>query len=590
MDNYFGIEIIPENDKVRTQVLARYKILGTPPERAFDNVARLAAQIFQVPIALVSLVGGEDVFFKANIGMEKVKSSPRGTSLCSLAILRSEVTVFEDARVEPCLLANPLVAGSFGLQFYAGAPLVTHDGYPIGTLCIIDKTVRTFTEKDRVVLKGLARIVMDEMELRLAAIEEGEKQQSVFDRLIESEIKASYLVAGAPVAIGVLSGRELVIETANDKILEVWGKSKDIIGMRLQQALPEIREQPFLQTLDNVFTSGEPFYGKELKAHLERNGAMEEVYFNFVYQPIGGSLGSTVSIMIVATDVTEQVNARKELEKAQDILQLAMASSDMGTWRADLDTDSLSVSAQGQLIHGLPAGTALTLSQSLQMILPEHRERISDAIRKAVEDRASFQQEYMIQPMDEGSKPRWLSSTGKAYYDEQNKPLYITGTIIDITEQKQDEQRKNDFIAMVSHELKTPLTSMNGYLQMLLSLVRKSGDKMSISTAEKASKQIGKMTSMVNGFLNVSRLEAGKIYIDKQRFDMAELLKEAGEESLATISTHQVIFAPVETTFVDADRDKIGQVITNLISNAVKYSPPEVQLKLPAPLMVRQPR
>ncbi|RYE18782.1 MAG: GAF domain-containing protein, partial [Sphingobacteriaceae bacterium] len=201
MDNSFGMEIIPENDQTRTQVLARYKILGTPPEHAFDNVARLAAQIFQVPISLVSLVGAEDVFFKANIGMGKVRSSPRGTSLCSLAILNPEVTVFENARIEPCLLANPLVAGSFGLQFYAGAPLVTHDGYAIGTLCIIGKLVRTFSQQDRKVLEGLAKIVMDEIELRLATIEEVEKQQVVFDKLIESEIRASYLVAGAPVAI-----------------------------------------------------------------------------------------------------------------------------------------------------------------------------------------------------------------------------------------------------------------------------------------------------------------------------------------------------------------------------------------------------
>ena len=80
------------------------------------------------------------------------------------------------------------------------------------------------------------------------------------------------------------------------------------------------------------------------------------------------------------------------------------------------------------------------------------------------------------------------------------------------------------------------------------------------------------MTKLVNGFLNVSRLEAGKIYIEKSRFDMADLLKEAEHEAEAMITSHRLIFHPVEPTQVIADKDKIGQVINNLISNAVKYS------------------
>jgi len=145
--------------------------------------------------------------------------------------------------------------------------------------------------------------------------------------------------------------------------------------------------------------------------------------------------------------------------------------------------------------------------------------------------------------------------------------------VMDITEQKQDEIRKNDFIGMVSHELKTPLTSMKGYIQILLSKLRKQEDEFILGALQKANGQITKMTSMINGFLNISRLESGKIHIEHQVFDLALLIKESEEESLATITSHTLIYEPVETTFVNADRDKIGQVIHNLISNAVKYSP-----------------
>jgi two-component system sensor histidine kinase VicK len=90
---------------------------------------------------------------------------------------------------------------------------------------------------------------------------------------------------------------------------------------------------------------------------------------------------------------------------------------------------------------------------------------------------------------------------------------------------------------------------------------------------DKAKTQVKKMTTMINGFLNVSRLESGKIHIDKQLFDMKDLVKEAEEEVLATIGSHHIVFEPVEVTLVMADRDKIGHVINNFISNAVKYSP-----------------
>lgn len=113
---------------------------------------------------------------------------------------------------------------------------------------------------------------------------------------------------------------------------------------------------------------------------------------------------------------------------------------------------------------------------------------------------------------------------------------------------------------------------MKGYVQMLLLKMKKLDDQFAISSLEKTNTQIGKMTTMINGFLNVSRLESGKIHIDHKIFDLAQLVKETEDEVISTVSSHKIIFAPVEETIVNADRDKIGQVINNLISNAVKYS------------------
>ncbi|MHA6248685.1 GAF domain-containing protein [Pontibacter sp. CAU 1760] len=165
-NTFVGINLIPDNEEERLQKLREYEILDTPQEGAFNHVAAMATHMFNVPIALISLVDAERVWFKANVGMEGVKSVPRGESLCSLAVLNDDLTVFENALAEPCLLANPLVTGGFGLRFYAGAPLKTKDGLNIGTFCLVDKEPREFSESDQKTLQHLANIVMDEIEER----------------------------------------------------------------------------------------------------------------------------------------------------------------------------------------------------------------------------------------------------------------------------------------------------------------------------------------------------------------------------------------------------------------------------------------
>lgn len=167
MENTFGIPITPANEEERLAKLYGYNVLGDYEEVGiFKHVAAMAAQIFQAPIALVSFVDKEQVFFRGNVGMEGTDEVSRGVSLCSLAILKEGVSIFENTRKEPCLLANPMVAGSFGMQFYAGAPIKTPDGYNIGTVCIVDKIARSFSEHDQRLLEGLALAVMDELEER----------------------------------------------------------------------------------------------------------------------------------------------------------------------------------------------------------------------------------------------------------------------------------------------------------------------------------------------------------------------------------------------------------------------------------------
>jgi GAF domain-containing protein len=163
MLNTFGKDIIPHNDTERLKALQYYDIIGDLKDSYFHNLGSIVAQTFDTPIALISFVEKEKVSFKVNVGMEGTNEVDRGISLCSLAILDNDPTIFSDATKEPCLINNPLVAGEFGLKFYAGAPITTPDGYNIGTLCIVDFEPREFSEKETEILVDFAKVAMQEI-------------------------------------------------------------------------------------------------------------------------------------------------------------------------------------------------------------------------------------------------------------------------------------------------------------------------------------------------------------------------------------------------------------------------------------------
>jgi GAF domain-containing protein len=171
MQNSFGKEIIPENDEERVKALHKYKFLDNLPEKYFTSLARIIATTFNAPIALVSFVDHASVTFPGNFGMENTSEVERGSSLCSLAILDKNPTVFKDALKEPCLLANPLVTGQFGLKFYAGAPIITKDGFAIGTVCIVGKEPRNFSKEEETMLHDFAQSAMNELDIRRQLLE-----------------------------------------------------------------------------------------------------------------------------------------------------------------------------------------------------------------------------------------------------------------------------------------------------------------------------------------------------------------------------------------------------------------------------------
>jgi two-component system sensor histidine kinase VicK len=166
-----------------------------------------------------------------------------------------------------------------------------------------------------------------------------------------------------------------------------------------------------------------------------------------------------------------------------------------------------------------------------------------------------------------------VSLTISPVINPAGKIVGISKIARDITDKKLEEQRKNDFIAIVSHELKTPLTSMRSYVQLALRKARDRADAFTISVLDRADNQTRKMTTMIQDFLNLSRLEEGKMSLNCTDFSLAEVMKEIVEDAITLAPSHHIYYEPSIIAFIKGDREKICQVLTNLIGNAVKYSP-----------------
>ncbi len=159
--------MVPEDEQGRLAAVQRYHVLDTPPDGAFDRITALAARLFDVPISIISIVDHDRIWFKSRYGTE-VGEIGRDPGLCASAICQSEPWLVTDAGVDPRTIDNPLVAGELGLRFYLGVPLMTSDGFNLGTLNVIDVEPREVSEAEVETLQNLAAIVIDELELRLA--------------------------------------------------------------------------------------------------------------------------------------------------------------------------------------------------------------------------------------------------------------------------------------------------------------------------------------------------------------------------------------------------------------------------------------
>lgn len=265
---------------------------------------------------------------------------------------------------------------------------------------------------------------------------EAERQQLI-DDLQRERSRLAEVFQRAPAFIATLRGPEHVFEMANEAYIRLVG-GRNVVGRAVREALPEVIEQGFLDLLDGVRNSGEPFIGIEVPVLLKSadRDRDEQHFVNFIYQPMAGRDGTVSGIFVHGVDVTEQVTARRETERLKARLDLALDAARIGTWDYDLVSNELVWDARTYEIFGLATDTPMSYDIFNARLHPDDRERANRAVQEAFEGRNDgyFETEYRA-VLDDGTC-RWIRAAGQTFFEgsgETRRATRFTGTAIDVT-------------------------------------------------------------------------------------------------------------------------------------------------------------
>lgn len=286
----------PHNETQRLARLQQFGVLDTLPQEAFDHITALASAICETPIALISLVDHGRQWFKSRVGLETQQTS-RELAFCAHAILEPDrVMVVEDATRDTRFHDNPLVASSPDIRFYAGAPIVTKEGFALGTVCVIDRRSRTLGEAKCKALQSLAKLVLSLLEHQQEHHET--MTRTALESARESEIQTALTAAGLDLLSFVDS--DYVYRYVNRCYLEYWNKAtEDIVGRRVSDLVGDTVFATVVKPYLDVALRGQEVSYEASISFPGRGTRSVEV----TYLPVRNSAGKISGVVVRAHDI-----------------------------------------------------------------------------------------------------------------------------------------------------------------------------------------------------------------------------------------------------------------------------------------------
>jgi PAS domain S-box-containing protein len=416
-----------------------------------------------------------------------------------------------------------------------------------------------------------------------ACIETTEKVMAA-RKIKENERNLRNTILQSPVAMSILKGPNFMVEIANKRMYELWGRGEDeLLHRPIFEGLPEARHQGLEEILLHVYKSGESYTANERPIPLPRKGSVETIYLNFVYEPFREGDSTISGILVVATDVTDQVIARRKIEESEARTRLSTAAAHLGTYDIDLVQEKIIYSDRLKDIFELEEGKGITHHFLVERLHPEDVQIRKNAHEQALQTGELFYEARIILP---GNNVKWIRLNGK-YIFENNQPVSLVGTVMDISnekktaellEQKIEERTKEltqlneqlkQFTYAASHDLQEPLRKITYFMDRLIVKISPTLDEEDKKITERISKTTERMRVLINDLLAYSNTSLG--ITGFQEVDLSTVVQEVLDDMEATIIDNGASVVYENLPKVTGDARQLRQMFQNLISNALKY-------------------
>ena len=568
--------IIPKNESARIEALNGYSLLDTLPEKDFDDITVLASQICQTPISTITLIDSNRQWFKSQNGLVS-NDAPREFSFCAHAINDSEIFIIPDSTKDNRFADNPLVTGEPHIIFYTGMPLITKDGYALGTLCVTDVKPRKLSKVQQQALLALSNQVMQLFELRRKNI-----------LLEQAEQKWKFALEG--------SGDAIWEYNLEDDKLSYSDQYKELLGYKddkefeivLEYWKEQIHPKDFIKLQG---TSNK--YKKEIitKHHFEYR--VRNKKGNYIWLLNRGMLiektseGKPKKVIGTITNIDVQKKLELEFKCTANRLHNLISNMRDGIMVADEQMnivlanrkfcDMFEIPDSPEKLTGFPSD----LMNEQNKILFKAPNKFINNANEAIEKRESFV-ENMLDLVDgrifrREHVPLFIDDKYAGYFWK-----YSDITLQQVIEQQlreskkeaeQSSRAKQMFLANMSHEIRTP---MNAILGMGRQLQKTSVDTQQQFYLDAINNATANLLVLINDILDFSKIEAGQLKLENIGFNLADSIDKAvnimfikAEEKGNLISVHiDETLSPV----LIGDPFRINQVLLNVLSNALKFT------------------
>jgi PAS domain S-box-containing protein len=397
----------------------------------------------------------------------------------------------------------------------------------------------------------------------------------------------------APAVIAILRGPKHIFELVNPAYQELF-KDRKLLGRTLQEALPELEGQGYLEILDQVYDTGESYVGREAPVTLDRkgDGKLTEAFFNFIYQPMLSSDGKIDGIIVFGFENTAQVRAQhrgeEQLRESEEMFRLLVdAVEDYAIFLLDPEGVVTTWNAGASRIKGYAAEEVIGRHFSIFYPAEDARGGKPQRLLAAAQERGRFEDEGWRLRKD-GTK-FWAHVIITTVHDEAGNLRGFAKVTRDVTARKTAEETqralmvaeevnraKDEFLAVISHELRTPLTSILGWARMLRI------GRLDEATTEEALDALERSTQaqvhLIEDLLDDTRITSGKLRLNKRPLEIRSIVESALSDLAPTADIKRIRVTSdlqCDACPMFADPIRLQQVVWNIVANAIKFTPEE---------------